>query len=482
MKKVYLGLICSLLFAGVVSANTNVEVWVGGDTPTSGVHLDGGVFAPYFSGSLLAASIDGSMLIDGTVSNADIAANAIDGSKLVNGTVSNADIAASSIDGSKLVDGTISNADIAASAIDGSKLIDGTVSNVDIAANVAVGKLAVAQGKVIIGNGSGLGEAQTLSGITVSTSGVMTVGASQIDGSMLVDGTISNADVAASSIDGSKLIDGTVSNVDIGANADVAVSKIALAQGAIVIGNAGGDAEAQTISGVITLATNGVTAFQAGQILNADVAGTAGIILSKLEAVAPSNIIVGSQSTSLVSVAVSGDMRIATNGVTMLVAGNASNLNSGVLNKSYGGAGDVSGILKANGAGVVSAASAGTDYLAPATVWGYPAITSATNALVNTATITAKDTAGATLAGYRLFHVWLSLTDKGAASTNNIETLVLSTGTAISTVTANADYWYCSAAAGTAVATITATETGTNYLMAADGSSITSLKIVSVSP
>jgi len=150
----------------------------------------------------------------------------------------------------------------------------------------------------------------------------------------------------------------------------------------------------------------------------------------------------------------------------------------GVVPLANGGAGNASGILKADGAGLVSAASAGTDYLAPNTVWGYPGLATVTNLLENTVTATAKDTAGATLAGYRLFHVWVSTTDKGAATTNNIETLVLSTGTAISTVTANADYWYCSAVGGTAVATVTATAAGTNYLMVADGSSISSIALV----
>lgn len=158
----------------------------------------------------------------------------------------------------------------------------------------------------------------------------------------------------------------------------------------------------------------------------------------------------------------------------------ASTALAGVVPIANGGAGNVSGILKANGAGLVSAASAGTDYLAPNTVWGYPGLATVTNFLENTVTATAKDTAGATLPGYRLFHVWVSETDKGAATTNNIETLVLSTGTAVATVTANADYWYCSAVDGTAVATVTATAAGTNYLMVADGSSISSIALVEV--
>ena len=44
---------------------------------------------------------------------------------------------------------------------------------------------------------------------------------------------------------------------------------------------------------------------------------------------------------------------------------NAGNISSGVLASAQGGAGSVSGVLKANGSGVVSAAVAGTDYVAP---------------------------------------------------------------------------------------------------------------------
>jgi hypothetical protein len=44
---------------------------------------------------------------------------------------------------------------------------------------------------------------------------------------------------------------------------------------------------------------------------------------------------------------------------------NASNLASGTVPAARGGAGTVSGVMKANGSGTVSAATAGTDYLAP---------------------------------------------------------------------------------------------------------------------
>lgn len=74
MKKVFIGLICSLLFVGLASANTNIEVWVGGDSPTSGVHLDGGIFAPYFVGAsyITDADISGNATVAGSVTTATL--------------------------------------------------------------------------------------------------------------------------------------------------------------------------------------------------------------------------------------------------------------------------------------------------------------------------------------------------------------------------------------------------------------------------
>jgi hypothetical protein len=111
-------------------------------------------------------------------------------------------------------------------------------------------------------------------------------------------------------------------------------------------------------------------------------------------------------------------------------------------------------------------------------VWAAPGLTPATNGLENAVTIQTKSLDGENLAGYRVLHVWTSETDLGAASTNNIVSLVLSTGTAVATVEANADYWYCTAAGGSALATVTATAAGTNYIMCADGSTVSSAAIV----
>lgn len=127
---------------------------------------------------------------------------------------------------------------------------------------------------------------------------------------------------------------------------------------------------------------------------------------------------------------------------------------------------------------ISSGAALGATAVQPATVWGAPGVTATPATLTNSVAIQTKTAAGGNLTGFRMLQVWASETSMGAASTNNIEALTLSTGTAINTVVANAHYWYATATGGTAAAEVVGTAAGTNYLMVSDGSSITATALV----
>ena len=115
--------------------------------------------------------------------------------------------------------------------------------------------------------------------------------------------------------------------------------------------------------------------------------GSAATTVVKINGIALSGLATGllknTTTTGVPSIAVAGtDYSVATNGTngqaltsngtggfgtavtlaTVATSGSASDLTAGTLAAARGGAGTLSGILKANGVGVVSAAAAGTDY------------------------------------------------------------------------------------------------------------------------
>lgn len=89
-------------------------------------------------------------------------------------------------------------------------------------------------------------------------------------------------------------------------------------------------------------------------------------------------ILVGQTGAAPLAKTVSGDATLAASGAltvtktggvafaTVATSGSASDLSTGTLAAARGGAGTITGLLKGNGAGVVSAATAGTDYDTPA--------------------------------------------------------------------------------------------------------------------
>lgn len=152
---------------------------------------------------------------------------------------------------------------------------------------------------------------------------------------------------------------------------------------------------------------------------------------------------------------------------------------------------DASALTAINGANIASgdiAAARMTAFAALKTeVYGESTITGDAGAaaqLLMTNVIQTVAADGSTpITDYAITHVWVSETDMGAASTNNIEALTLSGGTAVATVTANGDYWYVTSSAGAETVVIEGTASSlTNYLMIAVGPQINSKAIVFTTP
>jgi len=74
MKKVYMGLICSLLFVGVASA-ANIAVWYGTESsPQTYINSSGVIYAPSFVGAMTIsdATISGNATVSGAITGATL--------------------------------------------------------------------------------------------------------------------------------------------------------------------------------------------------------------------------------------------------------------------------------------------------------------------------------------------------------------------------------------------------------------------------
>jgi len=109
-----------------------------------------------------------------------------------------------------------------------------------------------------------------------------------------------------------------------------------------------------------------------------------------------------------------------------------------------------------------------------ADVWGAPGLTVTTNSTSEVeVAIQTKTIAGGDLAERRFIRVYAATTEGGVASAADTTSFVLSTGTAVETFLADADYSYVTAVAGTALLTVTSSGASTNWITVIDGSSTT---------
>ena len=208
-----------------------------------------------------------------------------------------------------LLNGTIVDADISSNAeIAVSKLVDGTArqllqtdaagtdvewaSNIDIPGTLDVTNAATFDSTVAVAGA-----------LTKSGSNVVTVGDT---------GTVTST----------MLLDGTIVDADINASAAVAYSKLAtLTSGNIVLGNSANVATSTAVTGDVTIGNTGATAIAAGVIVDADINASAAIAYSKLAALTSGNIVLGSSASVATSTPITGDVTISNTGVTAIAAG-----------------------------------------------------------------------------------------------------------------------------------------------------------------
>ena len=214
---------------------------------------------------------------------------------------------------------------------------------------------------------------------------------------------------------------------------------------------------------------------------------------------ASNRVFVGQSTGKALGVAVSGDLSVATNGAftiadeAVTLAKMADMATLSVIGRSTEDAGVPEVLTAATDHFVLrrSGSALGFGLLVDANidaaaaiahtklsgVAAAPAVVGSVDGTTNTVTITANDGAGATLAAKRLMRVWVSETSGGSPSTNNIESVTLSGGAAIQTIT-TADYVYLTADTGIASAEVIGTAAGTNYMNVADGGYVTSAAVV----
>ncbi len=179
----------------------------------------------------LASGIDGAKLTDATVTNAKIVD--LNGSKIIDGTISASELAANSVGSSELQDNAVDTAaiqnlavtnDKLAGNIQGSKLVSDSVTATQLAPN-SVGSSELADNSV---------DTAAIQSAAVTDVKI----ASGINGSKLTDGTVSDAKI--SGLNGSKLTANSVTSTQIGPNAigsselaDASVDTAAVINGAI---------------------------------------------------------------------------------------------------------------------------------------------------------------------------------------------------------------------------------------------------------
>jgi len=324
--------------------------------------------------------------------------------------------------------------------VEGAATFQGAITMVDKSLDPE--DIDVTDAYIIVGNSGATGTAVAVSGdLALANDGGMTIQPLAVEDGMVA---LASTYIIVGDAGGTGLAQTVGGDLAIDNAGDFTIQPVSVEEGMIalastkfLVGNGGGTSEAVNASDDIGLANDGAMTIQ-------PLAVEEGMI-----ALASGTIFIGDAGGTGLSKLVSGDITLSAAGAVSVtnVADALMDTKIAAVTSVYGSATSVNGAI------------AGSQVIV-------------TNA------ITMLDIAGDTLAAYTLTRVWMSESAKGAVSTNNIEALTLSTGSAVSTETANGDYYYVTAVGGTAVATITATANGTNYVNVGVGPRVTSTEII----
>lgn len=320
------------------------------------------------SGLIGEKSIDGSKIVDGTISGVLITNGTVTGNKVQAGTISGVLITAGTITGDKIQAATISGDRIAAGTITADNITTRTITadkivlsgiTADLLGPEAVTAAALASGAVISGKlaaNSVLANnvtAGVIQGYHVAANTITgaNIAAATISGSLITAGTITADRIASSSltateiadgaITGQKILAGTISGVLI-ADGTVTASKIqanTITASQIAAGAITGDRiAAATISGVL-LTASGIT----GDKIAAKTITVDNLSVSQLDAVA----------SNMGTLTVNSGITVSTNG--SITAGNTRINNQGIrvgsLTTTSLGAADAIQIVGSGGSG-----------------------------------------------------------------------------------------------------------------------------------
>jgi len=181
-----------------------------------------------------AKSIDGSKIIDGTISGVLIRDGTVTGNKVLAGTISGVLLQGSTITGDKIVSNTITAVHIAFGTITGDKITAGTISGELITAGSITSNQIAVSGITAINLAANSITADNISVRTITADKIILNGitademaAAAVTSTVLANNAVVSGKVAASAIYGENIVGGTITGYHVAANT-ITAGKIAV--------------------------------------------------------------------------------------------------------------------------------------------------------------------------------------------------------------------------------------------------------------